>query len=418
MRETKSLELKQAVSKTFLKTVSAFANYGTGRILFGIDDSGRQIGLNDPISDALRIENMINDSLEPVPRYTIDVDEKAKTICLTVFEGDAKPYLCSKSAYRRADSSTVEVDRAELGRLFLVGKNQTFDELPSGRSDLTFSALSNRFMSHLGMTAFDDNSLRSLGLVSPDGRYTKAAEVLADENTLAGIDIVKFGRSVSEFEDRKTIVGKSALRQYDAALEMHKRYCTYEVVKEAARQSVERVPFEAFREAVANALVHRTWDVDANITISIGDDRVVITSPGSLPAGITEDEYLGGGVSMPRNPIIANIFFRLDYIEQFGTGITRINRAYDNLPSKPSFEVRNSSLVVSLPFASGNSAVLTVDESRVLDVMSRNLLLARGDIERETGFNKSKTWRILNDLINRGLVAKEGTGRSRKYRKA
>ena len=418
MRETKCLELKQAVSRTFLKTVSAFANYGTGRILFGIDDSGRQIGLSDPISDALRIENMINDSLEPVPRYTIDVDEKAKTICLTVFEGDAKPYLCAKNAYRRADSSTVEVDRTELGRLFLIGRNQTFDELPSGRSDLAFSTLSDRFMSHLGMTAFDDNSLRSLGLVSPDGQYTKAAEILADENALAGIDIVRFGKNMNEFEERKTIVGKSALLQYDAALEMYKRYCTYEIVKEAARQSMERVPFEAFREAVANALVHRTWDAEANVTISIGNDGVVITSPGALPTGITVDEYLGGGVSMPRNPIIANVFFRLDYIEQFGTGITRINRAYDDLPAKPSFEVRSNSLVVSLPFASDDPITLTVDESSVLGAMSRNLLLARGDIERETGFNKSKTWRTLNSLIARGLVVKEGTGRSSKYRKA
>ena len=67
MRETRDLEFKQSVSKTFLKTVSAFANYGTGTILFGVDDDGEVIGLEDPVGDALKIENMINDSIDRCP---------------------------------------------------------------------------------------------------------------------------------------------------------------------------------------------------------------------------------------------------------------------------------------------------------------------------------------------------------------
>ena len=78
MRETRTLEFKESVTKTFLKTVSAFANYGTGRILFGVDDSGATVGLADPSADALRIENMINDSLDPVPRYTLNIDEPTR----------------------------------------------------------------------------------------------------------------------------------------------------------------------------------------------------------------------------------------------------------------------------------------------------------------------------------------------------
>lgn len=415
MRETRNLEFKQSVSKTFLKTVSAFANYGTGRILFGVDDAGKSIGLEKPINDALHIENMINDSLDPVPRYTVDVDESAKTICLTVFEGEAKPFFCARSAYRRADSSTVEVDRVELGRLFLAGQNRTFDELPSDQKNLSFSLLAERFVTHLGMTAFDDNSLRALGLIAPDGRYTNAGEILSDSNSLAGVDIVKFGRNVNEFLERKVVVGKSVLEQYDAALEMYDRYCTYEVMRGATRETVERVPFEAFRETVANALVHRTWDVDANVTISMSDDSVAVVSPGALPIGVSVDEYLGGGISIPRNPIVANAFFRLDYIERFGTGVTRINEAYKDSVEKPSFEVRSNSLAVTLPFISDTPVRLSKDESLVLSAMSRNLLLARSDIERVTGFSKDKTIRVLNRLMAYGLVTKEGSGRNRKY---
>lgn len=418
MRETRNLEFKRSVTKTFLKTVSAFANYGTGRILFGVDDSGEVIGLEDPVSNALRIENMINDSLEPVPRYSLEVDEKAKTVCLTVYEGRAKPFFCSGKAYRRADSATVEADRVELARLILAGQNLTFDELPSSWNDFSFNLLSDRFKSHLGLTSFDDNSLRTLGLMSAGGGYTNAAEILSDRNGLAGIDVVRFGASISEFLDRETVAGESVLKQYDAALEMHERYCVYEEVTGSVRRRIERVPREAFREAVANALVHRTWDVPANVTIGIHDDKVVVSSPGGLPDGVSEDEYLGGGISVPRNPVLANVFFRLDYIEQFGTGIARINETYEDAAAKPCFEVRSNSLIVTLPFVVETSIGLSSDEAAVLHELSRTLLLSRGDVERRTGFSKDKVVRILNNLALRGLVAKEGTGRGRKYRRA
>lgn len=418
MRETNDLEFKESITKTFLKTVSAFANYGTGRIVFGVDDSGATIGLSDPTADALRIENMINDSLDPVPHFSLDIDENDRTVLLTVAEGKSKPYLYSKKAYRRADSATVEVDRTEFGRLVLTGRNLTFDEIASSRTDLTFSLLSQRLMEHLGLTAFDENSLRTLGLLNTDGTYTKAAEIFSDRNGLAGIDIVKFGDNISELLDRKTVAGESILGQYDAALEMYERYCTYETVSQAARKRVERAPFEAFREAVANALVHRTWDAAANVTISIHSNRVVIVSPGGLPSGVAAEDYLGGGISIPRNPIVANIFFRLDYIEQFGTGIARINEAYGNLPAKPIFEIRENSLAVTLPFGAAQAAKLTADESAMLDEMSRNLLLSRKELEARTGFSKDKAIRLLNGLVSRGLVVKEGSGRGRKYRKA
>lgn len=417
MRETHDLEFKEGITNTFLKTVSAFANYGTGRILFGVTDAGKSVGLEDPTSDALRIENMINDAIDPVPHFTLSLDKEERTICLTVFEGAAKPYLLAKKAYRRADSATVEVDRVEFGRLVLAGQNMAFDELTSRWTDFSFSLLSKRFMKHLGLTTFDDNALRTLGLISANGDYTNAAEILSDRNGLPGVDIVKFGDSINVLLDRKTVVGKSVLEQYDAALEMYERYCVYDAVSQAARERVELIPFEAYREAVANALVHRVWDTNANVTISMYSDRITVVSPGGLPNGVSPDEYLGGGISIPRNPLVANVFFRLNYIEQFGTGITRINEAYSSLATAPLYDVRNASLSITLPFAIGTLSGLTLDESVLLSKLSRTLLLSRKEIEHASGFNKDKTTRILNALVSRRLVEKTGAGRGTRYRK-
>lgn len=65
MRETNNWEFKENITNTFLKTVSAFANYGDGEIRFGIKDDGTVFGVKDPIQMCLNIENKINDSIRP-----------------------------------------------------------------------------------------------------------------------------------------------------------------------------------------------------------------------------------------------------------------------------------------------------------------------------------------------------------------
>ena len=96
------------------------------------------------------------------------------------------------------------------------------------------------------------------------------------------------------------------------------------------RKVVEMVPENAYREAVANALIHRDWSIHAHIRIAMFPDRIEIKSPGSLPKGLTAEEYENGEISCLRNPILGNIFFRMKYIEMFGTGVPRIKYAYAN----------------------------------------------------------------------------------------
>ena len=109
MCESKYLEYKENVTNTFLKTVSAYANYGTGQILFGVKDDGKVIGINNAQKVCLDIENMINDCISPQPDYSIEINKKS-IITLTVIEGLNKPYLYKSKAYKRNDTSTVEAD--------------------------------------------------------------------------------------------------------------------------------------------------------------------------------------------------------------------------------------------------------------------------------------------------------------------
>ena len=92
-RESPTLEWKADVSRSFLKTVSAYANYGTGRILFGVDDQGRTVGLANPVESSLAIENMVNDCVNPVPVFRLSIDRETSVVTLLVQEGPYTPYL-------------------------------------------------------------------------------------------------------------------------------------------------------------------------------------------------------------------------------------------------------------------------------------------------------------------------------------
>lgn len=415
-RETDDLEYKSEINRGFLKTVSAFANFNGGRIVFGVDGDGAVVGLDNPKQACLDIENRINDSISPRPSLLLEIGENGRTVELSVEEGLDKPYLSGGKAYRRSDSATVEVDGVELKRLILEGQNLSFDALPARSGDLEFTVLGKRLSSALGVNALTNDVMRTLGLLDGDA-FTNAAALLADENAFSGIDMAKFGADHDTILDRETVKGVSVIAQFDRAIAFYERYCEYEAIEGADRVSVERIPKKAFREAIANALAHRTWDVDACVRISLSDDDVEIVSPGGLVPGMTKEAYLEGRFSLLRNPVLAESMFRAGLIEKFGTGVRRIRRAYEGTGSSPSFEVGDGYISVKLPFVDRRCA-LTDEERLVLDAIPENRLVSRSTVSEATGYEKTKTVRQLNSLVGKGYLRQEGEGRGRRYARA
>lgn len=415
MRESKSIEFKESVSNTFLKTVSAFANYGGGSILFGVNDSGEAVGLDNPEATCLDIENRVNDGISPQPDYSLVIHRADSVVELVVSEGRAKPYLYRAKAYRRNDSATIEANQLEMTRLVLEGRNLAFEQLPTKMQSLTFKTLAAAFEERVGVTRFDDDTLRTLGLLTSEG-YTMAAEILADAGDVPGIDIAQFGENVNVMRRRETSTGKSVLAELDDAMRVYRDCYAYEKAVGLQRQAFELVPSEAFREAVTNAVVHRTWDVAVHVRIAMFDDRVEVTSPGGLPSGITEEEYLGDMVSVRRNPTLANVFYRLGLIEAFGTGIQKIRDAYAKSISKPQFRVTPEAVLVILPVLREDLG-LTGDQSAVYELLSSVRPQAIGELTEKVTFGRTKLGSILKELVEMGLAETEGAGRGLKYRR-
>lgn len=415
MRETKNLEFKEKYTKTFLKTVSAFANYRTGEIKFGVKNNGTIIGIEDPIAMSLNIENAINDNIQPTPNYEINIDSKLNVITLKVYEGSNKPYLYQSKAYIRNDSSTVETDRLELSRLILDGQNQSFDVLPTNKKNLKFDYLESKLKERLKIHKLTTDILITLGLYIKDEGYTNAGELLSDNNTLRGIDIVRFGENINIFLDRTQLDNTSILQQYDLSVEKFKQYYIFEEIVGSTREKKELIPEESFREVIANALVHRTWDVNSQIKVEMHDDRIEIISPGGLPKGLSKEEYLSGHISVLRNPIIADIFFRLNIIEKFGTGIQRIFESYITSKAKPQFEFYENSIKVVLPKIELNFPNVSKDQSEVYKTIE-NAALSSSEISKITGFGKTKTVELLHYLLENGYIEKRGKARGTKYK--
>lgn len=414
MRETRTTEFKEKITNTFLKTVSAFSNYDGGEIFFGVDDNGNIKGLPDVKQACLDIENKINDSIIPQPDYTLELQNNDRTIKLTVKSGLQKPYLYKSKAYKRNDTVTIEVDTLELSRLILEGKNIRFEELLCKEQELTFDILCQKLKEYIQIETFNQDTLKTLNLYNSTTGYNNAAGILADKNHFPGIDMVKFGENISIIHKRTTFDNISILAVYEKVSEVFKDYYQYEEIKGTDRKKVEKIPEAAFREAIANALIHRAWDVESQIKVSMFDDRIEIISPGGLPSGITEDEYLSGKLSVLRNRNLANVFYRLGFVEIFGTGITRIKQLYEEGLKQPDFEVSENTIKIVLPVFEQNQN-LTEDERKIYKLLSRTMLKSISEIAPYVDFGKSKTTQILKEMCKKGVVKIEGRGRGTKY---
>jgi len=414
MKENKTLEFKSDITNTFLKTVSAYSNFGNGEIFFGVNDDGTICGIENVRQVCLDIENKINDSISPKPDFELEIDDSRKIIRLSVKEGAYKPYLYKGKAYRRSDSATIEVDQAELKSLILEGSNLSFEELVCKNNELTFEELSAKLMEKLGVSSVSEDVLRTLGLVTKDKKYNNAAALLSDRNNFYGIDMARFGNSINEIMDRETIAGTSILKQYDLAVSMIKRYYQYEEISGIERKIVELIPENAYREAIANALIHRDWSINSHIRVAMFPDRIEIKSPGGLPKDLTVEEYENGEISCLRNPILGNVFFRMKYIEMFGTGVTRIKYAYADARIKPKFTITDHVISVILPVIS-NKYNVTSDEEKVIRVLENGLQLSSSEIAKAVGYTKTKTLRIIDALKEKGYVKVLGNGRGTKY---
>jgi len=330
------IEFKKTVDKTFIEEVCAFANSGGGRILLGVADDGTVKGVDTSNSFRSRVQDTIN---QLQPRLGVEVSVEDDILAVTVPEGIEKPYGCSKGFFMRMGANSQKLTRDEIIEFYKHEGRIRFDELTSKKADFEtdfdYRAF-NRFLELAGISkSIDQNKLlRNLDCLTDDGKFTNAGVLFFTKdidfilNNAMVVCVLFKGDKRVDILDKKDFTG-NLIENIDDALLFVKKHTNIAIkIETLQHEEVTDYPEVALREAITNAVCHRDYfDKSANVVVEVFESRVIISNPGGLPSGLPPEEF--GTKSVTRNPLIASLLHRADYIEKVGTGIERIRQAVD-----------------------------------------------------------------------------------------
>ncbi len=424
--ESPVLELKEQINADFKKEIIAFANTDGGEILVGVARDGSVAGVEDTEAEMEKIGNMIRDGIKPdLTAYTSieRIEDGGKALIrVSVSRGLKRPYHLTDKGIKptgvfvRHGISSVPATDEAIRQMLRESDGTAFDKARSVNQELTFTYAEKTFQEY--QVAFDSAHKRTLGLIDVDGYYTNAALLLSDQCGHIIRCAVYEGTGKTKFKTRKEFSG-SILKQMDDAFSFlslnNNLRATFDGLR---RVDYADYPEEALREALLNAVVHRDYDYSGSIIINIYDDRMEFISLGGLVKGLTLLD-IKGGVSQPRNAVIANVFYRLELIESYGTGIQKMMESYHGSGAEPAFAPAPASFVVILPnrnTAAGEAPDPTLSrEEQVIRLMEKQGAVTRKDVERLLGCSSFPANKVLSSLLEQGRIIKTGAARGTKY---
>lgn len=362
------LEVKKP--KSWLKSVSAFANGVGGVLIFGIADDDSVVGIDDVKKAMEVISEQIKVKMDPTPEVLLKahlVDGK-EIVTLEVYRGEETPYYYvgegNYTAYVRIGNESVMATATDLKRLVLRGKNRTYDSLVTDYSfdDYSFSKLKAAYYKKT-KKSMEMKDFESFGIVDKNGMLTNAGALLADESPIYcsrlfctrwnGIDKAS---GVIDALDDEEYTG-SLILLLEEGMNFARRNSKKMWKKESDRRvEYPEYPERSIFEGLVNGLVHRDYlDMGSEVHIDIFDDRMEIYSLGGMPDGSVIQERDPLMVpSTRRNPVLADIFNRLGYMERKGSGFGKIIGGYEfqinyDESKKPSFRSDRYQFTVIMP---------------------------------------------------------------------
>ena len=429
-QESETVELKSVVVDDIKKEIIAFANCEGGKLYIGVQDDGTVVGLDDPDGAALQISNMVRDAVKPdltmfLHYETLNEDGK-QIVAIDVQRGTERPYYLARKGLRpegvfvRQGYSSVPASNTAIRRMIKETDGDHFEEMRSLEQNLTFEAAKKEFSER--NIRFGEAQMKTLGLMTHDGIYTNLGLLLSDQ-CVHTIKAAAFeGTTPNEFKDRREFSG-SLFRQmnevYDYIDFRNQTHSTFQKLRRVDRRDY---PETAVREALLNSLIHREYSFRASTLISLYADRIEFTSIGGLVSGVTLKDVMMG-ISVCRNVKLANVFYRLELIEAYGTGIPKIMEAYSGTGKEPQIETSDNAFKIILPNLNAHADPNDPDarqsgsspEEAVIALAKKQNSFTRKDVEEELGISQSACGRILKQMAQRGQIIQEGKGRNTHY---
>ena len=366
----KKLALEEKKPKSWCKSISAFANCFGGKLIFGVSNDSELVGLADAEGDAEKISEAIKIHLNPIPefRLSFEKDEDKTFVIVEVMKGQQTPYYYEGDgqlvAFMRIGNESVPATPSQLRELVLRGSGESYDSLKSRYdfSNMSFTKLKSVYKQRTG-NAFEDTDYESFGLVDEKGNLTNAGALLADESPVRHSRLFctrwnglnKRGGIIDAFDDAE--YSGSVISLIDNGEAFIKRNAKKMWRKTAnSREEMPEYVERSYHEALVNAIAHRDYLIyGSEVHIDIFDDRMEIYSLGGMPDGSVIQERDPLMVpSTRRNPVLADIFNRLGYMERKGSGFGKIIGGYEfqinyDESKKPSFRSDRYQFTVIMP---------------------------------------------------------------------
>ena len=450
MQENNRIEYKSKLTDNLEKSVVSFLNYvGGGEIIIGMENEGNACGVDNSDEVQLKIVSRIRDNIRPQTLGLFDVVAAQingrDVVRIIVSCGQQRPYYIRKKGmteqgcFYRVGSSSQPMTEQLIEEMLAKRQQITLQTMLSPRQNLTFKQLCIYYEEkNLEPT---ERFIESLDLRQSDDKYNFAAYMLADENGVsikvavyAGIDKVDLIET-REYGNRCLI---TATQRILDRLDSENR--TFAKITAKNRLEKERVNSIALREAVINAIVHNDYTKGVPL-FEIFADRIVVTSCGGLVEGLTKSDFFKCR-SMPRNRELMRVFRDMELVEQIGSGMSRILKAYD----RSVFELTPSFTVVTFLFEeafippngvlngnnngkingsnNGNNngnvhgkktAKTNGKPKSVIDVIKKNPNATIAELSERTGKSQRTISRILKEYRQAGILRREGSSRSGKW---
>lgn len=433
-QESETVELKSVVVDDIKKEIVAFANCKGGKLYIGVQNDGTVVGLDDPDGAALQISNMVRDAIKPdltlFLHYTTLNENGKQIVAIDVQQGTERPYYIAKKGLRpegvfvRQGYSSVPATNTAIRRMIKETDGDYFEEMRSLEQDLTFEAAEQEFSER--NILFGETQMKTLGITTPDGVYTNLGLLLSDQCVHTIKAAVFQGTSQNEFKDRKEFSGSLFRQMREVYDYIDFRNQTHSSFQKLRRIDQRDYPETAVRETLLNLLVHREYSFRASTFISLYTDRIEFTSIGGLVSGVTLKDVMMG-ISVCRNVKLANVFYRLELIEAYGTGILKIMGAYAGTGKEPEIEVSDNAFKIILPnlnvYAEQEKTEIappknSAEEDTVIALAKAQETFTRKDVERALGISQTTCGRLLKQMIERGQIVQEGRSRNTHYRLA
>lgn len=429
-----TVEFKERYTPRIDEDIVAFANAKGGTILLGVRDDGTIIG--ERLTNDLKAKiNSLTRNCKPA--ITARLAQVGSAVIVVVEEGSEKPYSCGSGYFRRLDGSTQKMSQDELRIMFAENDPLSFEERTV--KSFTFDAVSKPKIS-----AFTKEAGIRIG-ATPVPEFLRSLKV-ADGSRVKNAGILFFAKDVYEYlhqaqmallafkgTDRLHIYDRRDVRddlltQFNEAVAFLKKHLNVRSeIRGVNREDIYEIPLEVLREAVVNALMHRDYSITGTqVSIEVYDDRVEIVNPGGLPKGLSIRNL--GTVSIRRNELIADLFFRLHKVERIGMGIQRMKEAmtaaglrepnfvtdaffratFQRLPEFALKERKEGSEKLVEGLAERLVEGLVENQKRMLALIIRKPHISKRAMAEEIGISTTAIDKNLTRLKQRGLLRRVG----------